>query len=54
MVSLVVEPIAEARSRLPSSECLAFVVTELHLLEPVALGAKVFDFVEHPVKQRFG
>jgi len=41
-------------SPLPSSQCLALVVTGLHLVEPVALGAKVIDFVEHPVKQRFG
>ena len=36
---------------MPPSEHLALVVTWLFFLQPVALGAKLVDLVEHPVKQ---
>ena len=36
---------------MPTSEHPALVVTWLFFLQPVALGAKLVDLVEHPVKQ---
>ena len=36
---------------MPPSEHLALVVTWLFFLQPVALGAKLVDLVQHPVKQ---
>jgi hypothetical protein len=35
---------------MPTSEHPALVVTWLFFLQPVALGAKLVDLVEHPVK----
>ena len=39
---------------MPTSEHPALVVTWLFFLQPVALGAKLVDLVEHPVEQRVG
>ena len=39
---------------MPTSEHLALVVTWLFFLQPVALGAKLVDLVEHPVEQGVG
>ena len=36
---------------MPTSEHLALVVTWLFFLQPVALGAKLVDLVEHPFQQ---
>jgi hypothetical protein len=41
-------------SPLPTSQHLTLVVTRSFFLEPVTLGAKGIDFVEHPLKQGFG
>jgi hypothetical protein len=39
---------------LPTSECLAIVVSWLFFLQPVAFSAKLVEFVQHLVQQRFG
>ena len=36
---------------MPTSEHLALVVTWLFFLQPVTLGAKLVDLLEHPIKQ---
>jgi hypothetical protein len=39
---------------MPTSEHLALVVTWLFFLQPVTLGAKLVDLLEHPIKQGVG